>query len=137
MFASAVKLLKDGHRRAAATLFGAVLATDFEDGKLYNDYGFCLLPDDTQAAYVALERACSAGYGEPVNLANRILALYWMGKPAMALELAHEYLSNWEKPDEAPSYLWDFKLGREIAGETGDDVLLARWLRIADRYRVR
>lgn len=159
MVASAVRLIKDGHRHAAATLFGAVLAIDFEDGQLYNNYGFCLLPDDVQAAYAALEKACSMGYGEPVNLANRILALYWMGKPVMALELAHEHLTNTnpETLDEAPSYLWDFTSGRDdprmmdsvsprdyvvrlavhIAGDTGDEVLLGRWLRIADRYRLR
>jgi hypothetical protein len=156
MVASAVRLIKDGHRRAAATLFGAVLAIDFEDGQLYNNYGFCLLPDNAQAGYAALEKACSMGYGESVNLANRILALYWMDKPAMALELAHEHLSNWEKLDGARSYLWDFRSGRDeprmldrvsprdyvvrlavhIASETGDEVLLARWSKIADRYRV-
>jgi hypothetical protein len=151
MVTTAVGLIKDGHRKAAATLFGAVLKTDLDDGELYNNYGFCLLPDHAHDAYAALEKALQLGYNATVNLVNRVLALHWMGRPAVALELAEAQVSNPTDLDDTPSYLWDFetasdnptllsqvsprayliRLAVHIARSTGDTILLARWLRIS------
>jgi hypothetical protein len=157
MVSTAVGLIRDGHRKAAATLFGAVLKTDLDDGELYNNYGFCLLPDQVHNAYAALEKALQLGYNATVNLVNRVLALHWMGRSAVALELAEDQISNPADLDDTPSYLWDFESAREnptllsqvspkvylirlaihIARTTGDAILLARWLRISSDLGVK
>ncbi len=153
---TAVRLILDGQRSAAATLFAAILIRDLEDFESYNNYGFCLLPDDPEAALSALEKAHSLGDNSSVNLTNRVLALSWLDRSAMALELAFNATQEWGKLDQTPSFLWDFKSQREetfllanvcprcylvrlsvrIAESTGDDVLSARWRRFAEKVGI-
>jgi hypothetical protein len=151
---AAVDLLVEGHRRAAVALFDAVRQSDPDDSLLLNNYAFCLLPDDTAAALVHLNRAAELGLRLTVNLANRMLALYWLGRPAAALELAERALDSWEHLDRTPSYLWNFespdpsdpallkdecprcyvvRLAAAVAASTQDRVLATQWARRAEK----
>jgi len=142
---TAVRLLHEGHRGAAAAMFDAARHEEWESADFHNNYGFCLLPDDPAGALDALELASRLGYTETVNVGNRVLALFRLGKHAAALEVAERAVDRWKDLDTDSSYLWDFaspepklldkqsprryllKLAVHIANASGNEVAAARW----------
>lgn len=146
---TAVRLLAAGERGAAAALFDTARQFDWADALIQNNYGFCILPDDPEAALVALEYAGSTGLHTTVNTANRMLALHWLGRPAAALAIADGALEHWNDLDSHPSYLWDFvgtrseatlldgvcprcyliRLATAVAEASGDLTEIERWSR--------
>ncbi|WP_239337813.1 hypothetical protein [Frankia sp. CiP3] len=144
---AALNLLRSGHRSAASSLFSAYLESDWDDGEMHNHYGFCILPDRPEVALDAFERAARAGYRKSINLANRTLALYWLGRSARLLEMVDSAFEAEEIKHRRDAYLWSFVDGREqsklvpltcpwcyaaelavrVAAESGDDLLKARW----------
>lgn len=150
----AVKLLCQDQRESAAMLFQPFLDKDWDDGELYNNYAFCKLPDAPEEALTALEHAVEVGDERSVNLANRILALYWLGRPAAALELAGGIIDRWTDFSVEACHLWDYssdrkatklqefdcakcyivELGYFIACSTGEDLVAKTWEARVARY---
>jgi hypothetical protein len=149
---TAANLLREGHRSAAASLFDALIASQVDDnGEVRNNLGFCLLPDNPSRAYSELDRARREGYDGTVNVANRMLALHWLGRSVMAIDLADRQIGNWDKLDDHPAFLWEFSKTRSattllrnvipreyvvrlacfISRESDDAALIARWSRVA------
>ena len=112
---AAVTLVREGRTRAAADLFLAALSSSWADPELYNNYGFCVLPEHPSEALSALEKAHRMGYSHPVNVANRLLALHWAGKTSGALELAVELMATLDQIEESGCFLWSFTAGRANA----------------------
>jgi hypothetical protein len=112
---AAITLIREGRTRAAAQLFQAALSLSWADPELYNNYGFCLLPESPLGALSALEKAHQMGYSDPVNSANRLLALHWAGKVPRALELAVELMAMLDEIKESKSFLWSFTAGQANA----------------------
>jgi tetratricopeptide (TPR) repeat protein len=151
---TAARLLHEGHRGAAAAMFDAARREQEDNADLHNNFGFCLLPDDPAGALKALELASRLGHRRTVNVCNRILALFYMGRYAAALEVAERTIEKWEELDTDSSYLWDFtspepklldrqcprcylvKLAAYIANASGDEVAAARWGDIQRRLGV-
>lgn len=142
----AVAHLDAGRFSAAAAIFDACRIAAPDDADAHNNYGFCLLPLDPQAALSALDRAASLGLRlVPINTANRMLALSRVGRAATALELAGRILSSsaWASP--ATGYLWAWdspepkltmvndvrvyiaELAASIANEACDDSASKSW----------
>jgi hypothetical protein len=142
---AAVRLLHEGHRGAAAAMFDAARHEQWDNAEFHNNFGFCLLPDDPAGALEALELASKMGYRGTVNVCNRVLALFHVGRHAAALEVAERAVDGWKDLDTVPSYLWDFtspepkllekqcprcyliKLAAHVAKASGDEVTAARW----------
>jgi hypothetical protein len=149
---TAVRLLHEGHRVAAAAMFDAARHEEWENAHLHNNFGFCLLPDDPAAALEALELASRLGYRGTVNVDNRVLALFRLGRRAAALDVAERAVEGWKDLDNhTGAYLWDFtspepkllekacprcyllKLAVHMANESGDEPAAARWADIQRR----
>jgi hypothetical protein len=142
---TAVRLLIEGNRSAAAAVYDAARQEHWDDPVLHNNYGFCLLPDNPSEALAALELAANLGTSLTVNVCNRMLALFMLGRHAAALELADRALANVDSLDVDLSYLWDFtaaepklltrecprcylvKLAVYVADASGDELAAARW----------
>lgn len=144
----AIKLIRAGQRAAAVALCNVFRESNPQDPSAHNNYGFCLIPDSTEEALDALLHAHRLGANDTVNLANRMLALYWLGRSAAALEIADAAIADWSNQDQrAIAYLWSFDAGREqaqlldrrcprcyvkrlalhIAKESGDGLAVARY----------
>jgi hypothetical protein len=148
---TAVRLLSEGNRGAAATMFDAARHEEWDNAEFHNDYGFCLLPDDPAGALEALELASRLGFRRTVNVCNRVLAIFRMGRHAAALEVAERAIDRWNDLDTDPSFLWDFtspepklleresprsylaKLAAYVADASGDRAAAARWADIQRR----
>jgi hypothetical protein len=142
---NAVVMLKAGNREAATALFDAVRQSDWNDAQLHNNFGFCILPDDPSQALSALDLAFKSGYTETVNIANRALCLFRLGRPVAAIELLESTFEVWDDLDTAPAYVWAIdekdkerllhecprcylvKLGAHVARSTGDTSLIDVW----------
>jgi hypothetical protein len=151
---TAVQLLRQGRRDTAAAVYDAARQEQWDDPILHNNYGFCLLPDYPTEALAALELAASFGVSGTVNVCNRMLALFMLGRHAAALELADRAVEGWDELDIDLSYLWDFiapeptllarqcprcylvKLAAHVADASGDDKAAARWSDVESRLRV-
>lgn len=145
---AAIELVRDGRRKLAAAVLKPLLQTSWDDGEIHNNYGFCLLPDNVDGGLEALERAAVLGYDGTVNIANRVLALYWLGRPAAALALAEEAVDQRHRVEPVrTSYMWNYLLPRgestvinqdswiyllglatHVAREDGNPVLVQRWI---------
>jgi hypothetical protein len=144
----AAALLGEGRRHAAADMFKIVTEVDKDHTEALNNYGFCILPDDPERALTALRSAAQKGWGtEPVNIANRVLALATLGRRTAALQLAEEHFTNGAESRFGSGYLWDIntplvepklirvdrvdryiaELAARVAEETGDNELAVRW----------
>jgi hypothetical protein len=140
-----VRLLLDGRRSTAAAVLDAARQDHWDNPYLQNDYGFCLLPDDPAEALKAFELAASLGSSRTVNICNRVLALFRLGRNAAALELADQAIEHWNDLDHTPAYLWDFTtsepklltracprcyllaLATRVADTSGNELVAARW----------
>ncbi|MCU1437959.1 MAG: hypothetical protein JWP66_1046 [Naasia sp.] len=146
---TALDLLRDGRRAAAAALFHTIVQSDPGNAAAANNFGFCVLPENPELALQYLIRADKFGYNSPIiNIANRVLALHLLERHASALALAEQW---WvERPtDEITGsvYLWDLKrltfteahvthtepakyiaeLARRVAARTDDAAAEATW----------
>jgi hypothetical protein len=142
---TAVRLLVSGRRDTAAAMFDAARQDNWDDPELQNNYGFCLLPDDALEALKALDLAAKLGFSPTVNICNRVLALFKLGRHATALEVADQAVERWSDLDFAPSVLWDFtasepklltrahprwyllELATYVADASGNELVAARW----------
>ena len=142
---TAVRLLHEGHRGAAAAMFDTARHEQWDNADFHNNFGFCLLPDDPAESFNALELASELGYRRTVNVCNRVLALFRMGRHAAALEIAERAVDRWKDLGSDLSYLWDFtspepklldkqcprcylaKLAVHVANASGDEAAAARW----------
>lgn len=104
----ATRLVVAGQVASATELLKLAQNNDPEDPKLLNSLGFCLLPEDPQAALGYLERARSFGYRHTINVCNMLYGLLRLGKHAAVLELSEVTLANWSDLDRAYSILWDY-----------------------------
>jgi hypothetical protein len=105
----AIGHLQEGRYANAAAIFDACRIAAPSDAEAHNNYGFCLLPTNPQEALTALETAAELGLRyEPVNVANRMLALVRLGRPATALEIASRFAATpaWSRP--AFGFLWSW-----------------------------
>src|SRR5712692_7826108 len=81
--------LRNGKPELAAAIFEALTNVNQNDAEALNDYGFCLLKVDAQAALEVLERSGGIYRGRNlVNLANRVLALHLLNRTEDAYALA-------------------------------------------------
>jgi hypothetical protein len=151
LVSTALRLLGDGSRKAAAVLYDEARRTQWENAEFHNNYGFCILPDDPVESLKALELASNLGYVRTVNICNRMLALSMTGKNAAALELADRAIDRWESLETIPSVLWDtaisnpvllrqacprcyiLNLAIHISEESKDESEMARWHTIKSR----
>lgn len=102
----AVELLRAGKPAEAADIFAGIVALRPGDGEALNNYGFCLLPVDPQAALVALQGAALYDRREPlINVANTALALHLVGRDEEALALAAQGATELGDAD-AGAFLW-------------------------------
>jgi hypothetical protein len=148
---TAVRLLQEGNRGAAAAMFDAARHEQWDNAEFHNHFGFCLLPDDPGGALEALEIASRLGYRQTVNVYNRVLALFRMGRHAAALEIAERAIDRWKDLDTDPSYLWDFtspepklldnenprsylvNLAAHVARASGNEAAAVQWADIQRR----
>jgi hypothetical protein len=151
LVSTALRLLREGSRKAAAVMFDEARRAQWENAEFHNNYGFCILPDDPAESLTALELASNLGYARTVNVCNRMLALSMIGKNAAALELADRAIDMWEALDNDLSILWDItishpvllsgecprcyiiKLAVHISEQSGDESEAARWRAIKSR----
>lgn len=92
----ALRLLQTGRRDSAASLFQAVATLRPRNAEAYNNWAFCLLPDDPAKSLKLLDRAIELGMSRSLTLVgNRLLALYRLGKYAGALTYADEVFASW------------------------------------------
>lgn len=149
--ATAARLLRSGRRNTAAAMFDAARQDNWDDPELQNNYGFCLLLDDPLEALKALELAAKLGFSYTVNVCNRLLALFMLGRHAAALEVAEQAIERWDDLDQDPSYLWDFTssepklltrarprpylldLATHVADASGNELVAARWHNLNSR----
>jgi hypothetical protein len=142
---TAIRLLISGSRNTAAAMFDAARQDSWDDPELQNNYGFCILPDDPSEALKALELAAKLGFSRTVNICNRVLALFMVGRSATALEVAEQAIERWSDLDLEPSFLWDFTaseptlltrisprrylldLATYVADASGNELVAARW----------
>jgi hypothetical protein len=149
--ATAVEHLEAGRRSAAAAIFDACRIALPNDPEAHNNYAFCILPDDPSTALTELELAAELGLRrEPINVANRMLALYRLGRLASALELAEHcatderfgrravvaFLWEWGAEANQPkllsvsnAYLYVARFALHIARESSDDAGTRLWSR--------
>lgn len=123
----AVVHLRSGRRSTAAGIFDACRIAVPDDPEAHNNYAFCILPEDPAAALHELDLAAELGLRyEPINVANRMLALYRLGRSATALEVAERAAAD-ERFGRRPwhGYLWAFD-------SPADDPKL---LSVTDAYR--
>jgi hypothetical protein len=105
LVASAVEHLRAGRRTVAAAIFDSCRRAKPHNGVAHNNYGFCILPDDPSGALEALNVAAKLGMeSEPVNVANRMLAMWRLGRVTSALELGQKFMEASPKDDSG--YLW-------------------------------
>lgn len=142
----AVKHLNSGRYSVAAAIFDACRIAVPEDATAHNNYGFCMLPIDPEAALVALDKAATLGMRlEGVNAANRMIALKQLGRAATALEIANRVALStaWSQP--MTGYLWAWEsetpelvefpdvriyiaeLAMQISQAAKDDIALRTW----------
>ena len=124
---TAIRLLLSGRRNTAAAMFDAARQDHWDDPELQNNYGFCLLPDDPAEALKALELAAKLGFSHTVNICNRVLALFKLGRHAAALEVADQAIERWSDLDISGSVLWDFTSSEPSLITTGS----ASWCYVA------
>lgn len=151
----AIRLLEEGRRSEAAEIFRVVKEADPNDPHAFNNYGFCILPDDALGALAAFQRASELGWEEwPLTVANRMLAMALLGRFTPALELAERHLNAlavspgraWLWRVESPlsagkleeyrdvrQYILD--LAVRIAEETGDPSIVRSWISRQECYR--
>lgn len=147
--AKAVEMIRGGRRSGAAAIFESISKLQPHDEDALNNWGFCLLPDDPAKALDLLQRAADLGSSDsPVNVANRVLCLACVDRPASALSLAERYWNEGVKPALTSAFLWSFEdrsqgdfelldihdvdgyiadLAAEIAVAAGDQTLAAQW----------
>lgn len=101
--------LRSGRRWAGAAIYDAARRASPNHAEAHNNHGFCLLPDDPAAALPSLERAAELGMeNEPVNVANRMLALKRTDRPTSALELAESFAQRDLLRVPRIGWLWDY-----------------------------
>lgn len=121
--APALRLLQDGKRREAAAVFEALVHATPRNAVARNNMGFCMLVDDPRGALVELERANDYGYpGGFINVANRMFALYRLGRFVTALELANEFYEQSIDTVES-GFLWSIDV-EDAEVVSIDDVVL-------------
>jgi len=106
----AISHLREGRFAAAAAIFDACRIAAPADADAHNNYGFCMLPLDPAAALDALERAAELGMRlEPLNAANRMVALHRLGRFSTALEVASRVAAStaWTRTPSGFLWSWD------------------------------
>lgn len=142
----ALVLLGEGRRSEAAALFDAVRVMEPQNVEAYNNYAFCVTPDDPAAALAALREAAEHDPSpSPLNLVNQAIALRGLNEPRAALAAANQawddyrrlpriawMWTNWDSASgpsvtevDLPLYLAE--LGVELARALGDEVGLNEW----------
>jgi hypothetical protein len=144
----ALEHLQEGRHATAAAIFDACRIAAPSDAEAHNNYGFCVLPTDPQEALAALETAAQLGMRyAPVNVANRMLALVRLGRPATALEVASRFAATraWSRPAFGFLWSWDAEppklsavedirlyvaaFALDVATNVDDDVAIRSWKR--------
>lgn len=143
---SALKMLTEGRRLAAAAIFEAVIAVAPYDVKARNNHGFCLLMDDPAQALRSLDTAAKLGMQvNSMNVGNRMFGLARLGRIATALDVAERFFRA-RAEDENPggAYMWSYEgeprvervgatqlyvaeLAEYVAREDGDSLLAQVW----------
>ncbi|MEV2237533.1 hypothetical protein [Micromonospora sp. NPDC049891] len=150
----ALRLLTEGRRGAAASLFQAVATLRPRSADAYNNWAFCLLPDDPAKSLKLLDQAMELGMSESLVLVgNRLLALYKLSKFAAALTYAEDVFARWpalvggrgnthmwpvdcsqpKRVDDPRSYVLDLVL--LIASATESSEVLGDWKRRVEAMR--
>jgi hypothetical protein len=141
----ALKLLKDGRRDTAAAVFEAAVLLAPENGELFNNWAFCLIPDDPERALKLLDSAEALGMAFTLTLVgNRLYCFLRTERYTTGLAYAEDICSNWDKLGGEVGYMWttidgellvsEFHLRAyvldlvdAIARATGDDMIKSRW----------
>lgn len=106
-FTSAAEFhLSNGEPEKAISMFKAAIIAIPNDAPCHNNLGFCLLPQAPQAALEELETARDLGYKDPVNLANRVLALHLLGRSTESTALATSDESQNIRYNESTGSMW-------------------------------
>jgi hypothetical protein len=80
--------LRSGKPEVAAAIFEVRLNESPNDSEAYNNYGFCILPNNPEAALDSLTKASQLlNHGKLITLANTVLALHLIGRDAEAVAL--------------------------------------------------
>lgn len=107
MQGKAEDFLTEGRRPEASALFEFALTQQPDDPDALNNLGFCLLPDDPEAALVYIRRARAQGYTPlGINVFNEATALLALGHARQALQAVED---QWGPISTAPRYaatLW-------------------------------
>jgi hypothetical protein len=121
--------LRHGRSEEAAAVFAGVVELCPDDADARNNYGFCLLPTDPEAALVELERARDLGVRpRAINAANRALALHLLGRNADAVTVATEALVAADRCSGA--FLWwhDCDAQRLRLQENANPIATLHWM---------
>ena len=85
---SALLHLRRGESEMAAAIYETIVDESLNDSHAQNNYGFCLLPNNPEAALDCLTKASKApNHHELITLANSVLAFHLLGRDAEALLL--------------------------------------------------
>ena len=115
---AAISYLERGQVQEAANIFAGLVELRPADGDARNNLGFCLLADDPIEALAILQRASLYPMKQKtINAANRVLALYLVGRVEDAIRLGEEFLEQPADHDDVPCYAWEQNV------ETGELVL--------------
>lgn len=147
--AKAIEMLRDGRRVAAAAIFESIAEIQPNDAHAFNNWGFCLIPDQPDVALPLLQQAATLGLDSlGTNVGNRVLCLSLIDRTASALSLAERFWSTVPAAlTREPGFMWertspggDFEiaevrdcshyvasLAAELAHTAGDPTLADQW----------
>jgi hypothetical protein len=147
----ALQLFKDGHRATAAAMFEAATTITPDDGELFNNWAFCIIPDDPDGALKLLDQAALLGMEHSLLVvANRLYCYLRTGRFTTALTYAEDVCSRWSILAGDTGYMWPIDgsdlvyvklheyvldVVQAIASATGDPVIVTSWSKKVQKLR--
>jgi hypothetical protein len=148
----ALKLLEDGHRETAAAMFEAATTLAPDNAELFNNWAFCIIPDDPEKALELLDQAAILGMAlAHTVVGNKLYCFLRLGRYTTGLTYAEEILAKWGKLVGDTSYMWAISgevqvtqvnspsytldVIEAIAAATDDSVIKAEWAKRVEAVR--
>jgi len=116
----ALQLIEDGRRDTAAAMFEAASALSPSNPEIFNNWAFCLIPDDPEKALSLLDDAAALGMEQATTVvANRLLCYLRLERYATGLALAESMCAGWADLAGRRSFLWEIEGPPEVSSVDG------------------
>jgi hypothetical protein len=123
---TAIGLLSSGKQDSAAAMYEALHKLDPSDPEIMNNLGFCLIPADPERALWCLNESTALSPDvTPVTWANKVAALYLLGRDSDALVLARQ---GCEGAGTVRAWLWLIEDPRKVA-RLGTDINVGEYVK--------